>query len=447
MPSAFETDALSHLDSLYGTALRLTRNEADAQDLVQDTYVKAFRARRQFKAGTNLKAWLFTILHNTFRNRRRDIGRDPVDVDSDRVDLVGARPTPAESPEEHLLREAMGADLQAALDALPEAFREAVWLRDVEEFPYAEIAEMLGIPVGTVMSRISRGRRMLYDKMVGKNVEPAQRESVVLKAAPMPSCREIDPLFAPYIDGEATADERAVVDAHLRACPKCRHQTALQSAVRETVRTKVCRPCAPEELRTRCRAAARAGRGPFGTTRSTITSLSVAAALVLVVGGVLLYSLTGLSPAVLAAQLTLDHVTCFAVHDADTAVDVRAGEQQYARDYGGADSSAARGRRRAAARRHAAVLLRRRDSGARDVSPARPACVAVCHSRRDATRVDRRVRARRGHLVERECHLRARRQGAESNAGSAGGGHGSGVITKRRTKSDEQERIDGKRKR
>ena len=108
MPSAFETDALSHLDSLYGTALRLTRNEADAQDLVQDTYVKAFRARRQFKAGTNLKAWLFTILHNTFRNRRRDIGRDPVEVDSDRVDLA-APADPRRSPEEHLLREAMGA--------------------------------------------------------------------------------------------------------------------------------------------------------------------------------------------------------------------------------------------------------------------------------------------------------------------------------------------------
>ena len=173
MASAFETDALGHLDSLYGTALRLTRNEADAQDLVQDTYVKAFRARRQFKSGTNLKAWLFTILHNTFRNRRRDIGRDPVDVDSDRVDLA-APAAPGDTPEEHLLREALGTDLQAALDALPEAFREAVWLRDVEEFPYVEIAEMLEIPIGTVMSRISRGRRMLYDKMVGKNVEPAQ---------------------------------------------------------------------------------------------------------------------------------------------------------------------------------------------------------------------------------------------------------------------------------
>jgi RNA polymerase sigma-70 factor (ECF subfamily) len=175
MPSAFETDALSHLDSLYGTALRLTRNEADAQDLVQDTYVKAFRSRKQFRRGTHLKAWLFTILHNTFRNRRRDLGRDPVEIDSDRVDLE-APADPAHTPEEQLLRDTLEPDLQAALDALPEAFREAVWLRDVEEFSYAEIAEMLGIPVGTVMSRLSRGRRMLYSRLVGKNLEPATRK-------------------------------------------------------------------------------------------------------------------------------------------------------------------------------------------------------------------------------------------------------------------------------
>jgi RNA polymerase sigma-70 factor (ECF subfamily) len=170
----FETEALGYLDSLYGTALRLTRNEADAQDLVQDTYVKAFRSAKQFKAGTNLKAWLFTILHNTFRNRRRDSGRDPVEIDSERVEL-SAQADPAGSPEEQLLRAAMGPDLQTALDALPEVFREAVWLRDVEEFPYADIAEMLGIPVGTVMSRISRGRRMLYESLAAKNVESTPR--------------------------------------------------------------------------------------------------------------------------------------------------------------------------------------------------------------------------------------------------------------------------------
>jgi RNA polymerase sigma-70 factor (ECF subfamily) len=172
MPTRFEADALSHLDSLYGTSLRLTRNEADAQDLVQDTYVKAFKSQKQFKAGTNLKAWLFTILHNTFRNRRRDSGRDPVDVDSDQVDMAIAV-DPGATPEEQLMRATLGPELQEALDALPEAFREAVWLRDVEEFPYAEIAEVLGIPVGTVMSRIARGRRMLYNRMVAGNVEPA----------------------------------------------------------------------------------------------------------------------------------------------------------------------------------------------------------------------------------------------------------------------------------
>jgi RNA polymerase sigma-70 factor (ECF subfamily) len=166
----FEAEALDLLDSLYGTALRLTRNESDAQDLVQETYVKAFRASKQFKPGTNLKAWLFTILHNTFRNQRRDSGRDPVDTDSQQVELA-ATADPAADPEEQLMREAIGPDLQAALDALPEGFREAVWLRDVEEFPYLEIAEMLEIPVGTVMSRISRGRRMLYERMASKKRE------------------------------------------------------------------------------------------------------------------------------------------------------------------------------------------------------------------------------------------------------------------------------------
>jgi anti-sigma factor RsiW len=147
----------------------------------------------------------------------------------------------------------------------------------------------------------------------------------------MPSCREIDPLFAPYVDGEATPAERATVDAHLRACPKCRHQTALQAVVRETLRAKLARPCAPAQLRARCRAAAHGG--PFGIPRALV-SLAMAAALLLVVGGVLLYSLTGLSPTVLAAQLTLDHVTCFTFHDSNAAVDPRAGEERYAREYG-----------------------------------------------------------------------------------------------------------------
>jgi RNA polymerase sigma-70 factor (ECF subfamily) len=164
----FSTEALQFLEPLFATALRLTRNRADAEDLVQDTYVKAFRHAEQFARGTNLRAWLYTILHNTWRNRQRDASRQTVEVDSEQVEQAAAGPgggEPVETPERILMRSTLDADLQAALDELPEAFREAVWLRDVEEFTYAEIAEMLNVPIGTVMSRISRGRRLLFEKL------------------------------------------------------------------------------------------------------------------------------------------------------------------------------------------------------------------------------------------------------------------------------------------
>ena len=167
---AFEADALEQVDSLYRTALRLTRVPSDADDLVQDTYLKAFRAADSFTAGTNLRAWLFTILHNTARNRARDRSRDAVTIDSDVVDQAAEGPQfglsgRVDDPETLLLRNALAPEIQAAVEELPEAFRQAVWLRDVEEFSYAEIAGMLNIPVGTVMSRISRGRRMLFGRL------------------------------------------------------------------------------------------------------------------------------------------------------------------------------------------------------------------------------------------------------------------------------------------
>ena len=164
----FAEEAMAWLEPLYATALRLTRNRADAEDLVQDTFVKAFRFADRYTPGTNLKAWLYTILHNTWRNRRRDAARDTVDVDSEAVEDAASLPGgPAvfDTPERILLRDTLDADLQAALDELPLVFREAVWLRDVEEFSYAEIAEMLAIPIGTVMSRISRGRRLLFQRL------------------------------------------------------------------------------------------------------------------------------------------------------------------------------------------------------------------------------------------------------------------------------------------
>ncbi len=165
--AAFEAEALGALDSLYRTALRLTRMPADAEDLVQDTYLKAFRAMDSFEPGTNLRAWLFTILHNSARNRARDSARETVIVDSDVVERAsdGSVHATPETPETELLRDTLAPELQAAVDALPEAFRQPVWLRDVEEFSYREIADILDIPIGTVMSRLSRGRRLLFDRL------------------------------------------------------------------------------------------------------------------------------------------------------------------------------------------------------------------------------------------------------------------------------------------
>ena len=171
----FAQAALAHLDSLYGTALRLTRRAQNAEDLVQDTYLKAFRSAHQFEPGTNLKAWLFTILHNTYRNMRRHDGRSPVDVDSEAVDRAVDTGGFDQTPEQLLTRAALDADVQAALDGLPEAFRQAVWLRDVEELSYAEIARVLDVPIGTVMSRISRGRRALYEALHDRRADAERR--------------------------------------------------------------------------------------------------------------------------------------------------------------------------------------------------------------------------------------------------------------------------------
>jgi RNA polymerase sigma-70 factor (ECF subfamily) len=169
----FEAEALSYASNLYGAAMRLTRNAADAEDLVQDTYVKAFRASHRFERGTNLKAWLFTILHNTFRNRRRDTRRDPVEVDSEVVERAADRPSLQDTPEDRLIRATLDPDLRAAFESLPDVFRQAVWLRDVEDFSYGEIAGMLDVPAGTVMSRISRGRRLLSQRLVARAGAPA----------------------------------------------------------------------------------------------------------------------------------------------------------------------------------------------------------------------------------------------------------------------------------
>lgn len=166
----FEQQALQYMDQLYAAALRMTRNPADAGDLVQETYVKAYAAFRSFEQGTNLKAWLYRILTNTYINIYRKNQREPYQGAIDDLEdwqLGGAESLTqgrtARSAEAEAIDHLPDSDVKAALQSIPEDFRLAVYLADVEGFSYQEIADIMKTPVGTVMSRLHRGRRLLRD--------------------------------------------------------------------------------------------------------------------------------------------------------------------------------------------------------------------------------------------------------------------------------------------
>ena len=171
----FEEAALVHLDVLYRSALRFTRNRAEAEDVLQETFLKAFRGFHRFNPGTSCRAWLFTILRNTFLNRVRDARWEVLEKDADAwegaAESATADPSAGASPEEEFFQTVLHGDVDRALKALPLVFREAVVLVDLEGLSYKEVAQVLGCPIGTVMSRLNRGRRML-----GRLIRTQRRE-------------------------------------------------------------------------------------------------------------------------------------------------------------------------------------------------------------------------------------------------------------------------------
>jgi RNA polymerase sigma-70 factor (ECF subfamily) len=193
-PDPFESQVLSQLDALYAVACRLTKSPLDAEDLVQDALVKAMRARDQYQADTNLKAWLFKILTNTFINKYRRGGLERVVLDGPDADpladgwVSSASMRALRDPESQALRPLVAREIHQALDELPEEFRLAVVLSDVEELSYKEIAEAMDCPVGTVMSRLHRGRRLLqkrlYDHAVLLGIAPVDDASEDAASAP-----------------------------------------------------------------------------------------------------------------------------------------------------------------------------------------------------------------------------------------------------------------------
>ena len=174
----FEDEALVYTDALYGSALRMTRNPADAEDLVQETYLRAFRAWDRFEPGTNLKAWLFKIMTNLFISGYRQRRREPLTVSTDDTEefdlyrnLLAHDAAVGKSAESIVLEGLVDDDVKQALSDLAENFRIPVLLADVEGFSYREIADMLNIPIGTVMSRLHRGRKALQKALWDKAVE------------------------------------------------------------------------------------------------------------------------------------------------------------------------------------------------------------------------------------------------------------------------------------
>lgn len=193
---AFEQETMKYMDELYASAVRMTKNKEAAEDLLSEVYTKAWKAYDRFEQGTNARAWLYKILTNTYINQYRQKQRTPLMVELDKPvetqsssggdlydRILGASPNPFDNPDQVLTNRILDQDLKKAIDHLPEEFRMAVVLSDVQNFSYQEVADILSIPIGTVRSRLWRGRRLLqkvlWEQAVENGLVPAKAEGKV----------------------------------------------------------------------------------------------------------------------------------------------------------------------------------------------------------------------------------------------------------------------------